>query len=88
MLSSTGARARAIGETIKKARTASGTSVRAMAKALAVAPSSITRWEDGTHRLPVDVMERMAQVIGVPPSALLYPEGSGTPLAAEVGDHV
>lgn len=55
----------------KKARLAKGYTVRGLAKATRIAPSSITKWENG-HNLPdLTCVEILAQVLEVSPWDLL-----------------
>lgn len=55
----------------KKVRLAKGYTIRELARATCIAPSSITKWENG-HNLPdLTCVEILAQVLGVSPWDLL-----------------
>lgn len=51
--------------TLKEWRRAKGISVKNVAKALDVSPSTVRNWEDKGQKMPVDMALKMCQIIGI-----------------------
>jgi len=54
-----------------------GVSQETLAKALEVAPNTISRWETGVYRPSIDDLERLARFFGVSIKSFFPPDGMG-----------
>ncbi len=65
------ARSKTLGSVIKRKREELGLTVRGLAEAIDVAPSTILRFEDGSRRPTPDVVKHLAKSLGLEVEQLL-----------------
>src|SRR5687768_4790202 len=65
------ARQKSLGATIRSARESLGMSVRGLAEAMELAPSSVLRFENDERRPSAAVVRRLARVLGIDRTMLL-----------------
>lgn len=70
-----------LGERIRAARQAAGLSQEKLAERLGLTRQAVTKWESGQSAPSTENLLRLAEVLGVPVTALLGEEASGPPLA-------
>ena len=70
-----------LGERIRAARQAAGLSQEKLAERLGLTRPAVTKWESGQSAPSTENLLRLAEVLGVPVTALLGEEASGPPLA-------
>ena len=63
-----------IGENIKKYRKEKGLTQRELADKLNIATNSLSRYEIGERRPPIDMIEKIAEILNVTPIQLMYDE--------------
>ncbi len=63
-----------IGEKIKKYRKEKGLTQRELADKLNIATNSLSRYEIGERRPPIDMIEKIAEILNVTPIQLMYDE--------------
>lgn len=63
-----------IGEKIKKYRKEKGLTQRELADKLNIATNSLSRYETGERRPPIDMIEKIAEILNVTPIQLMYDE--------------
>ena len=64
-----------LGREIRRARTAARITQQALADGLDVTLHAVQQWESGKRRDAVDVLERIAEFLGVQVGSLLDPDG-------------
>lgn len=77
-----------VGRTVRMIRMATGTSLRALAREIAVSPATLSQIEAGRTRLTVTRLHRIAAALGRTPEDLVGPvatDGSGTRPSADPG---
>lgn len=63
-----------IGTNIKKYRKEKGLTQRELADKLNIATNSLSRYEIGERRPPIDMIEKIAEILNVTPIQLMYDE--------------
>lgn len=63
-----------IGENIKKYRKEKGLTQRELADKLNIATNSLSRYEIGERRPPIDMIEKIAEILNITPIQLMYDE--------------
>lgn len=63
-----------IGENIKKYRKEKGLTQKELADKLNIATNSLSRYEIGERRPPIDMIEKIAEILNVTPIQLMYDE--------------
>ncbi len=72
-----------LGERIRAARQAAGLSQEKLAERLGLTRQAVTKWETGQSAPSTENLLRLAEVLGVPVTALLGEEASSPPLAGQ-----
>ena len=72
-----------LGERIRAARQAAGLSQEKLAEQLGLTRQAVTKWETGQSAPSTENLLRLAEVLGVPVTALLGEAASSPPLAGQ-----